>query len=509
MGRVSNSLRNVKANLIGQVLNMVLRFVCRTVFIYTLGQDYLGISSLYSNILTLLSISELGIANAIIFSMYRPLAEGDHDKIRSIMRFYRNAYRLIGLIVLAAGLCLMPFLPVFMTGTTDQINIYLFYLLYLAQTVVSYFFFAYKQSLLYADQKGYLANYVLYVVQVVVFVSQILILVFRESFLEYTLLAIFGNIVGNLLISIVVNRHYPYLKEKPEKLPAEEKKRIFAQVRAMFLYKICNTIGSSIDNLIISSHISVLMVGLYSNYLLIITVLEGLLSNVLHAFTGSLGNLYVTESDKKNEQVFRCLNLVNLWFIIFASVSCMVLFQPFITLWIGEDYLLAPMVVFIIVMNFATNHMQSVVQIYKDTTGAFVRGKYRPLATVIINLVLSLVLVRVMGIGGVFLATIIARMTTTWVYDGWLIHRHAFHMSPKRFYLDSIAAAGLIVGLTFVLQGICYGCNIPTNWGGFIIRGFMCLIIPNACLYLVYRRRGEFSIVAGKAKGILKNKLGR
>lgn len=509
MGRVYNSLRNVKVNLIGQILNTVFRFACRTVFIYTLGQEFLGISSLYTNILTLLSISELGIANAIIFSMYRPLAEGDTEKIKSIMRFYRNAYRIIGLVILGVGLCLTPFLPVLMTDTTDKINIYLYYMLYLAQTVVTYFFFAYKQSLLLADQKKYKVDLIMYGMQILLCITQMIVLVCTKSFFVYTVLAIGCGILINLLISITVDREYPYLKEQPSKLPGEEKKNIFSQVRAMFLYKICNTVGVATDNLIISSHISVLMVGLYSNYLMIIVAIETVLSSVLHAFTGSLGNLYATENDKKNEQVFRCLNLVNLWYITFAAVCCLVLFQPFITLWIGEGYLFEPIVVFIIVMNFATNHMQGVVQIYKDTTGLFVRGKYRPVATVILNLGLSLILVRVMGIAGVFLGSIISRLCTTWVYDGWLIHRHAFHISPKRFYLDCVATAGIIVGLTAAILGICYGLGLPVTWGGLIIRAIFCLIIINGVLYLVYRRREEFTIVSEKVKEIIKKKFGR
>lgn len=509
MGRVYNSLRNVKVNLIGQILNTIFRFACRTVFIYVLGEEFLGISSLYTNILTLLSISELGIANAIVFSMYRPLAKGDTDKICSIMRFYRNAYRIIGLVILGVGLCLTPFLPVLMNDTTDKVNIYFYYLLYLAQTVVTYFFFAYKQSLLLADQKKYKVDSVVYGMQVMLCIVQIVVLVTTRSFLIYTILAIGCGILTNLIISIVVDRDYAYLKEQPKKLPKVEKKNIFMQVRAMFLYKICNTVGVATDNLIISSHISVLMVGLYSNYLLIIAAIETILSSVLHAFTGSLGNLYATEDDKKNEQVFRCLNLVNLWYITFASVCCLVLFQPFITLWIGEKYLFAPIVVFIIVMNFATNHMQGVVQIYKDTTGLFVRGKYRPVATVILNLGLSLVLVRVIGIAGVFLGSIVSRMCTTWVYDGWLIHRHAFHIGPKRFYLDCIATAGIIVGLAAGIQYIVHAIALPVTWSGLIVRAILCLVIINAVLYLLYRRREEFVIVAEKTKGIIKNKLGR
>lgn len=495
-----NSLRNIKAKIIGQIVNNVLNFICRTVFIYVLGEEYLGISSLYSNILLLLSVSELGFSSAVTFNLYKPLADNDIRKIRAIMHFYKKVYRVIGLVILATGLCLMPFLPSLMTGTTDKVNIYAYYLLYLAQSVVSYFFFAYKQTLLIAEQKGFIAEYASILIKLLTNILQILVLILGKSFLGYTVVGIAGGVITNLVVSVIVDKRYTYLKERGDKLSKEEVGKIFSQVSAMFLYRICNIVGIATDNLIISANISVLMVGLYNNYYLIINVLQTLLSNVLHAFTASLGNLYVVESDKKNEQVFRCLNLVNLWFIIFSSVSCLVIFQPFITLWIGERYLFNNWIVFIIVMNFATNHMQGVVQIYKDTTGLFVKGKYRPVATVILNLGLSLILVKEIGIAGVFLGSIISRMCTTFVYDAWLIHRHAFHISPLRFYLDCFMSAGLIVLLTGVIQSICCYIAVPVSWLGIIVRGILCAVVVNAVLIPLYYRREEFKIVVNKVK---------
>ena len=503
MSRMYNSLRNIKAKIIGQVINNVLNFTCRTVFIYVLGEEYLGISSLYSNILLLLSVSELGFSSAVTFNLYKPLADNDIRKIRAIMHFYKKVYRVIGLVILATGLCLMPFLPSLMTGTTDKVNIYAYYLLYLAQSVVSYFFFAYKQTLLIAEQKGFIAEYASILVKLLTYILQILVLILGKSFLGYTVVGIASGIVTNLVVSVIVDKRYTYLKERGDKLSKEEVGKIFSQVSAMFLYRICNIVGVATDNLIISANISVLMVGLYNNYYLIINVLQTLLSNVLHAFTASLGNLYVVESDKKNEQVFRCLNLVNLWFIIFASVSCLVIFQPFITLWIGEKYLFNYWIVFIIVMNFATNHMQGVVQIYKDTTGLFVKGKYRPVVTVILNLGLSLILVKEIGIAGVFLGSIISRMCTTFVYDAWLIHRHAFHISPLRFYLDCFMSAGLIVLLTGVIQSICCYIAVPVSWLGIVVRGILCVVVVNAVLIPLYYGREEFKIIVNKVKKII------
>lgn len=506
MGRTLNSLRNVKASLIGQFGNIALKFVVRTVFIYVLGKEFLGISSLYTNILVLLSVSELGFSSAITFSLYKPLAEGNNTKVNSIMHFYKKAYRIIGLVILGLGLCLMPFLPVLMNGTTEKVNIYLYYLLYLAQTVVSYFFFAYKQTLLVADQKNYFVTYASFLVNLVCNTLQILSLVLFKSFFIYTVILIINGIASNLAISIIVDRKYPFLKEPAPKLEKGEITQIFKQVSAMFLFRVCNVVGSATDNLIISSNISVLMVGLYDNYYIIISAVQGVLSNVLNAFSGSLGNLYALESDKKNEQVFRALNLVNLWLITLASVFFLVLLQPFITLWIGEEYLFEPVIVFIIVMNFATNYMQGVIQIYKDITGLFVKGKYRPVATVILNLVISIVLVRRMGIAGVFLGSIISRLCTTWVYDGWLIHRHAFHVSPVRFYLDSILTAVMITVLSGAILWICATLGITGGILGIVLRAIIAFVITNLALLLLYRNREEFRIVFNRVKAMLLRK---
>lgn len=507
MGRTFNSLRNIKVNLIGQLANNVLKFVCRTVFIYVLGEEYLGILSLYTNILLLLSVSELGFSSAVTYSLYRPLAEEDTRKVASIMAFYKKAYRIIGVIILGMGLCLIPFLPQLMNGTTEKVNIYLYYILYLLQSVLSYFFFAYKQTLLLADQKKYLVDFVVYGVQGAANIVQIIVLILKKSFWEYTLIGILNGAVSNMIISIIVDKKYTYLQEKAEKLSKTEVKKIFSQVYAMFLYRICNIVGVATDNLIISSSIGVLMVGLYDNYAMIVNVIQEILSSVLYAFTGSLGNLYVLESDKKNAFVFRCLNLVNLWFIIFASVSFLVLFQPFITLWIGEKYTLDYMVVFIIVMNFATNHMQGVVQIFKDTTGLFKKGKYRPVATVILNLGISLILVKQMGIAGVFLGSIISRMCTTWWYDVWLIHKYAFHEKPMTFYFECIMSAGVIVMLAGIIQVLCTWMSISLSWSGIIIRGILCVVIVNGFLIISNRKREEFVYLQSKAKVLIKNKL--
>ena len=493
--------------MLGQMLMNILSFICRTVFIKTLGKEYLGISSLYSNILLLLSVSELGFSNAVTYSLYRPLAENDTDKIASLMHFFKKAYRVVGLVILGAGFLVLPFLPVLMNGTTDKVNIYFYYLLYLAQTSTTYFFFAYKQVLLVADQKRYVADKISYGVKAISVLLQIVCLFVYPSFLCYTVVGIMTGIIVNLTVAIEVDKRYPYLKEKARKLPKTDIKNMFEQVYASFLNRVCNIVGQATDNLIISSHISVLMVGLYDNYAMIITVFQTILSNALHAFNGSLGNLYATEGKEKNEKIFRSLNLINLWFVIFTSVCFMAIFEPFITLWIGEEYLFDKMVVFIIVMNYATNNMQGVTYIFRQATGLFVVGKYRPVASVISNLVLSLVMVRSMGIGGVFLASIISRMTLAWWYDAWVVYKKGFGKSPWKFYADSVMAAVWIFVLSEGVQWLTSALCIPVSWLGLIARGLICTVIVNGVLLLWYCKREEFQFLKQKGIELVRRKI--
>ena len=390
-----------------------------------------------------------------------------------------------------------------MTGSTEVINIYLYYLLYLAQTVVSYLFFAYKAILLTADQKKYIVDAVMYVLQIVMNVVQIIILFIWQSFFAYTAAVIVYNIVQNMVVSFIVDRKYPYLKGPAEKLSKEQRRDVFSRVYAMSLYRISSVVGTATDNLIISSNISVIMVGLYDNYYMIIQVIQKLLKGVFEAFTSSLGNFYVLESRERNEFMFRSLNLANSWLLAFCSVCFAVLLQPFIQLCFGEEYILDYTVVIVIVINFATNYMQNVVQIYIDASGLFVKGKYRAVMTAVLNLGISIILVKCIGLSGVFLGSIISRMVTTWWYDAWLLYRHGFHKSPLPYFRNCLSTTILIIvstvfvwRFTMLWQG--------TTWLGIFIKGIMCVVVVNGIYFLIYGRSQEFKYLLSKIKVIQK-----
>lgn len=506
MSRTINSLRNIGSTLGGQMLNNLLRFACRTVFLYALGPEYLGISSLFSNVISILNISELGLATAITFSLYKPLAENDRRTVQAIMAFLRNAYRIIALVVLGAGLLLMPALPYLMTGVTDKVNIYHYYLLYLTETVVSYLFFSYKSVLLIADQKKYLVDLVAYACQVAMNLLQMAVLVIWKSFLGYTILFIINHIVTNTVTAILVDRRYPWLRGKAPKLPKEEQKEIYTRIYALGLNKVSTAVGTSTDNLVISTFVSVIAVGLYSNYSMVVQVFQKLLSGVFRALGSSLGHLFATEAREHSAYLFRCLNLLNNYLIVLCSVCFLVMFQPFVCLWAGEEYLLSYGVVIAIVLNFATNYLQNVVQIYREACGTFTRGKYRPLFTVLLNLVISLILVQWFGIAGVLWGSVISRMLTAWWFDAWLLHRVAFGVSPWGYYRQC--------GTTLVLIGVCTVLmrlvfrNISVGWLALIGMGIACAATVSVVYLLLYGRTTEFTYLKEQGIRILKHKIG-
>lgn len=490
--RVRNSMRNAATSVGGQLLNNLLRFVCRTVFIHTLGKEFLGISSLYTNILTLLSISELGFSAAVTFSLYKPLAENDQETIRSLMDFYKKAYRVIGLIILGVGLCLMPFLPNLMTGVTDKVNIYLYYFLYLMQTVASYLFYAYKAVLLTADQKKYISDLISYFCQIIMNVLQVIVLIVLRSFFIYTVLLIVENIVANLMVAACVDRRYPYIRGKAKPLSEGQRKDIFTRVYAMALYKVSSAIGTATDNLIISSMINVAAVGIYNNYYMIIQVFQNLVTGIFQSASASVGNQFAGKSADRNAFIFRCLSLACNFMVTMLSVCFLTVFQPFIRAWIGADYLLADSVLVIIVYNFATNYFQCVVQIYREATGVFVYGKYRAVATAVSNLIISIILVKLMGIGGVFLGSIISRMATTGWYDVVLVHRKGLNRSPVRFFVEEAMCCGLIPAIGFAVIRITAPIA-QSDWILVIVRGILSIVLTGLVFWLIYGRSSEFA----------------
>lgn len=503
--RIQNSLKNMFFGLAGQIVSLVMGFLVRTVFIYTLGVEYLGIEGLFSSVLMLLSLANLGFDTAIIYSLYKPLSENNKVKIQAYMNLYEKAYRIVGIIVLIIGLVLLPFIPYLINGQTNINNINIIYLLFLLSSVSSYFF-VYKQSIIIANQQSHIISKIHSIFTLLSNSLQIFLLLVFENYIMVLILQLTFRVVENIYISRVTIKMYPFLTEnKKVRLSKDEKTEFFGNLYALLLYKISGVVINGTDNIIISKFVSIIAVGIYSNYLLIISTLNTFLSYLFYSVTASVGNLNTEEDIEKKYFIFRVLTFVNSWIYGFCSVCLWCLINPFINIWLGEQYTFSKTIVFVIVLNFFTTGMQNSCTTYRETTGLFKKGKYRPIFAAVINIVFSIFLSLKLGIAGVILGTVISRLFTYFWYDPYVIYRFVFKRPVWPYFINYIRVLSLVIALALITDFLGDSL-LYTSTTNLIIRMILCLIIPNYIMYIFWGKSEEFKYI-NTILGQLKKKI--
>jgi len=469
-----------------------------------LTSTYLGLNGLFSNVLSFLSLAELGVGVAINYALYKPIAEGDTELVKSIMWLYRKLYRYIGCIVLAAGGALAPFLPYLIQDMPkDMPNIYLYYLLYVLNSGVSYFY-TYKRSIIICSQKEYISTVTTTISEIILFILQIIVLAVSHSYGAYLAVAVIVTVAENLSISAIADYMYPYLKDKPvQALPKEVSADIKKNVFALMFHKIGSVIVFSTDNLIISRFVGLVAVGLYSNYTLIINALNLLLTKIFSSITASVGNLLLSNNKKHVEDVFYRVLFVNFWMRGFCAVALFCLFQPFILLWIGGDYLLSFSTVLIIVLNFYIGGMRSTVGLFRDASGIFWYDRYKPLIESALNIILSIPLAIHYGVAGVLLGTIGSTILVPFWFEAYVLFKYYFNKGIIEYLLRQ-----LLYGVIAVLTGAgCFLlCTCADGYGlaAFAIRSIICAIVPNIIFSVIFCRTAEFKYFWNFIKNILK-----
>ncbi len=451
-GRTKKSIRNFNYGLISQFANLILGFIVRAIFIKTLGVDYLGINGLFTNILTVLSLAELGIGTAMVYSMYRPLADNDEYKLQALMNLYKKLYTFIGFAVAIIGLLVIPLFPYILKDAAKFSNITVIYILFLANSVSSYFFI-YKKSILEADQKIYIySKYHLYFIFVRSLV-QIISLFILPNFILYLAVQVLFTLLENIYISRCVDKLYPFLKNgNTSKVEKCDLDRIKRDVGALVLSNISRVAINGTANIIISAVVGITAVGLYSNYTLIIGALVMILSQISVALTASVGNYIATESNHKHYELFNRIDLLNFWLYSFCGISFVILSKPFISLWIGSEYVLDSTIVIIIALNFIIEGMLQSLWTFRTTMGLFTQGKYRPVFAAIINIFFAYILGRYMGLVGVLLGTTISRLCVNMWYDPYIIFKHGFNISAWKYLLRSVIRLASIFVIIFIIQ---------------------------------------------------------
>ncbi|MDV7751298.1 MATE family efflux transporter [Enterococcus casseliflavus] len=479
-----------------KVISMLSSFIMKTILIQSMGLQYTGISSVFSDLLLLFSFAELGIGSAIVFELYKPIAEKDFKKIAKLMHFYKRAYQLIGFSIFALGLLLIPFLNFIITDVPNvKENIVVIYILYLLNTCVSYFLI-YQSSLLTAGQE----NYKISIVQGLFFIFKLIInsfvLLLLRNFIVYLIVDILLTIIQNLIIYRMSSIRFKDIKKyNSERLSQFEKKNLFNNVSALALYQISNVVLNSTDSLIISSILGTGVVAFFANYRLIVKSVDSFASQITISLTPTLGDLAVKKNNSQKEH-FNILNFFIFWITLNSSLQILFLSTPFIELWLGEKFILNNSLLILLVIDYVIVNLARPVATIRNANGLFTQGKYRPLLMALLNIIFSILFVNLFGIIGVILGTLISRILTQVWFDPYIIYKHVFFENSFEYfqgYFKNIlfiffTALMVLISKNFVNSIFSIHNNLMILISNFILT----IIISNIIFYVFYKNKTEF-----------------
>ena len=500
--RAEMAAKNIVWGYINTLATTILKFVCRWAFIHTIGSTYLGINGLYTSILGVLSLTELGIGTAMNYSLYKPVAEGEIEKIKSLMVYYKKAYRYVALVISVLGVALIPFLPTLIKGAENVDHLVLYYALFLFNTVSSYFV-SYKYSLAGADQKNYVVNNINTIATITMNILQIIALFIFKSFLIYLILQIICLLVGKIWASIYLDNMYPYLKDKETKaLDGDTKKRLYSDVGALIVHKIGDVAVNQTDAIIISAAINVAMTGVISNYSLVISTVETILAILFGSIIGSLGNLCATATKQRQLEIFNVYDFVSFWLYGFATIAYAVLLQPFNALMWGPEYVVDYNVVLLIFLNHYIVGQRIPLSNMKIASGVFQEDKYLPALQAVLNLVVSIALVRTIGLIGIYIGTLVSGIVPSRIRP-IVVYKKMFDQSVLEYFKRYLYHFIIIGLLGIVTYYACKPILSTISWPRFIGAMFITAILPNVALIIFYFNSNEFTYVKSTAKRLI------
>ena len=511
--RLKNSALNFASGFLGRVLTILLNFAVRTIFIYCLNEAYLSVNGLYSNILTVLSLAELGFGSAMVYRMYAPVAVKDYQKAAALLQFYKKIYIIIGVVIFLLGLCVIPFMDYIIKDKPDISGLTLYYILFLVNTSISYWFSSYKASVLYADQKEYIKTNVQNTMAILQSGLQIVLLLLFRKYLLYLLIQLAGNIFLNLYVAHLVDKRYPEIQTyQGASLSAEERVQIRKDTEALVLSRFGHVALNGTDNIIISAVVGVLWVGRLSNYTLICDSVTSVLCQITAAITGSLGNFFATEDKHAGYALFKKVEFLNFWLYGFSFIALVTLLDPFVQIWAGERFVLGLPISIAIAINFFVAGYMNTLWVFRSTIGLFKQGKFRPILVAILNIILSIFLGKLWGVFGVLFATFLSRAAISLWYDPLILHRYGFEVSCKPFFARYFRRILLLTTILIVMLTIRYVVlSSATTVLRFAVMTMFTAIVPNAIFWLAYHRCEEYayfrSIVKDRVIAPIRGKL--
>lgn len=451
-----------------------------------LGVKYLGLDGLFTSVLQMLNISELGFSSAIVFSMYKPIVDHDETTICSLLNLYRKVYRIVGIVVLVLGIAVIPFLPQIIKSDIPQnLNLVVLYLIFLTNTVVGYWMFSYRRALLTAHQRGDVIYNINAIVSIIKILLQILVIFLFHNYYLYLLVMIFTTLLENVFVYIQTKRLFPQYVCRGI-LDQAKKGDIVQKLKGLMVQKLCSTSRNSMDNVIISVYIGLTAVASYGNYYLIMVSVKGLLSSITSGMAASIGDSIARETPEKNHDNMLFFNFMYMWIGGVCTICLLCLFQPFMKIWMGEMYLLSNNVVLLICIYFYSLCIGEIRTLYMTGAGLWWEGRYRAVFEAITNIVLNIVLGKYFGIAGVVMATIISILVINFGYGSVIIYQYYFKNGKALRYYGHHIKYALITGFVAVI--VYYICTQIPDKGlpTLILKAIVCFALSNFLYLLIY-----------------------
>ena len=453
--RVKHIKRNTIYGVINRCVSTLFPFFIRTVIIHYLGVEYLGIDGLYVSLIQVLNLAELGLSNAIVYSMYEPVARHEVDRLCSIVRYYRHLYRVIGLVIALFGTLLIPFLHMFIKGNIPEgINIYLLYILYLGNTVLSYFLFAYKNAVLIAHQRMDVISNISSFVRVLCYSAQLIVIVFLHNFYAFVILNLIFTVINNLITEYYSGKLFPHIVESGV-ISVKDKKIIVKSVKGILISKLCQMSRNSFDSIFISSFIGLAITGIYNNYFYVLSGVQTFVGVISASISASVGNSIAIETVEKNYKDMNTINFIYMWISSVCTICLLCLYQPFFRLFFGADMILPETVMYFICLYFYLLRVGDIRSVYVEARGLWWENRYRAIFESLANILLNLILVIKLGVLGVVLATIISLFVFNFLWGSTIIFRHYFvDYRIRDYYLSNLCyfLVTALVGAGFPLE---------------------------------------------------------
>lgn len=491
--------KNIFYSYVSTIITSFFSIICRTIFVYTLGASYLGVSGLFTNVLGVLSFTELGIGSAIVFALYKPIAENDNEKIKSLLALYKKAYRLIAVIVTIIGIIAVPYLGYLVNTDIPMSEIRVFYFVFLFNTVSSYFV-SYKTSYVSALQKEYIITNTTTIGTILISVFQIILLLLGGDYLGYLLVAAVIGLIQKIVTVYYLNRKFTILTEDNAKpLDEETKNAIWKNVKALIIHKIGDVSVNQTDNIIISAFVSTTAVGLLSNYTTLNTLVSAFTNKFFSSFTASFGNMLAKEDVSKQRKIFDVYDLLGFWIYGFVLIAFVTLSQPFITLWLGDKLLLDNVTTILYFVSLYLAGITFIPYNFKIAAGKFDEDKCVAFIQAITNLIVSILAIKVIGLPGIFVGTIISRMIVV-VIRPYIVFKYVLYENPYKYYVRLCLRSLLAFVLCFVMWDIKNVLLANVTILNFIIMCILTVLIPNIVFLVLFGRSEAFKDILNRIR---------